>query len=181
MTVLVIAEHDNAALLAPTLNAVTAARQIGGDIHLLVAGAGCRTVAEAAAKVAGVAKVLHADAGVYGPGLAEPLALLVAQIGRSYDAILAPETASGKNSLPRVAALLDVAQISGIVAVKAPDIFVRPIYAGNALATVQALDAVKVVTVRGTGFPAADAEGGSAVIEPLAAVADAGLSSFVAP
>jgi len=179
MSVLVIAEHDNAALKPATLHTVTAAAQLGGDIHVLVAGQGARPVAEAAARVAGVARVLLVEDAAYAHGLAEPLSLLVAELGKGYAAILAPATSAGKNLLPRVAALLDVQQISDICAVVSPDTFIRPIYAGNALATVQSKDAIKVVTVRGTGFDAAAAEGGSAAIETVAAVADPAISSFV--
>ena len=179
MSVLVIAEHDNAALKPATLHAVTAASKLGGDIHVLVAGANARPVAEAAARVAGVARVLLVDADAYAHGLAEPLSLLVAELGKGYAAILAPATSAGKNLLPRVAALLDVQQISDICGVVSPDTFIRPIYAGNALATVQSKDAIKVITVRGTGFDAAASEGGSAAIDTAAAVADPAISSFV--
>ena len=179
MAILVIAEHDNAALAAATLNTVAAAQQIGGDIHLLVASQGCAGVAEAAAKVVGVAKVLVADHAAYAHQLPENLAPLVAELGREYSHVLAPATTNGKNVLPRVAALLDVDQISEIIKVLAPDTFQRPIYAGNAIATVQSSAAVKVITVRGTGFDAAAAEGGSASIEAIGAGADAGISSFV--
>jgi electron transfer flavoprotein alpha subunit len=179
MSVLVIAEHDNAALKPATLNTVTAAAQLGGDIHVLVAGANARPVAEAAARISGVARVLLVEDAAYAHGLAEPLSLLVAGLGKGYAAILAPATSAGKNLLPRVAALLDVQQISDICAVVSPDTFVRPIYAGNALATVQSKDAIKVITVRGTGFDAAAAEGGSAAIEAVSAVADPAISSFV--
>jgi len=179
MSVLVIAEHDNAALKPATLHAVTAASKLGGDIHVLVAGANARPVAEAAARVAGVARVLLVEADAYAHGLAEPLSLLVAELGKGYAAILAPATSAGKNLLPRVAALLDVQQISDICGVVSPDTFIRPIYAGNALATVQSKDAIKVITVRGTGFDAAASEGGSAAIDTAAAVADPAISSFV--
>jgi electron transfer flavoprotein alpha subunit len=162
MAILVLAEHNNAALAAATLNTVAAAQQIGGDVHILVAGSTCAAVAEAAAKVAGVAKVLVADHGAYANQLPENLAPLVAELGKSYSHVLAPATTNGKNLLPRVAALLDVDQISEIVKVLAPDTFQRPIYAGNAIATVQSGAAVKVITVRGTGFDAVAAEGGSA-------------------
>ncbi|RAU19962.1 electron transfer flavoprotein subunit alpha, partial [Paramagnetospirillum kuznetsovii] len=178
MTILVLAEHEGGALKSATLNAVTAATKVGGDVHVLVAGSGIGAVAEAAAKIAGVAKVLSADAAQYGHHLAEPLADLVVGLAKSYSHVLAPATTSGKNVMPRVAALLDVAQISEIVAVVSADTFVRPIYAGNALATVQSKDAVKVITVRGTGFEAA-ALGGNAPVEAVAAGADAGLSAFV--
>ena len=179
MVALVIAEHDNASLKAVTLNTVTAAAQCGGDVHILVAGSGCGAVAEAAAKVAGVAKVLVADAPQFADGLAENVAEQILAVASAYSHILAPASAFGKNVLPRVAAKLDVAQISEITKVDAPDTFERPIYAGNAIATVQSLDAVKVITVRGTGFDAAAGEGGSAAVETVAAVADSGKSSFV--
>ena len=179
MVALVIAEHDNAHLKAVTLNTVTAAAQCGGDVHILVAGSGCGAVAEAAAKVAGVSKVLVADAPQFADGLAENVAEQILAVASAYSHILAPASAFGKNVLPRVAAKLDVAQISEITKVDAPDTFERPIYAGNAIATVQSLDAVKVITVRGTGFDAAASEGGSAAVETVAAVADSGKSSFV--
>ena len=179
MSILVIAEHDNAALKAATLNTVTAASQLGGDIAVLVAGHNCGAVAQAAAKVAGVKKVLHADAPQYANQLAENVAVLVVGLAGGHSHLLAPATAAGKNVMPRVAALLDVAQISDIIKVESADTFVRPIYAGNVLATVQSKDAVKAITVRGTAFPAAAAEGGSASVETVAAAADAGLSSFV--
>ncbi|MBK8508913.1 MAG: electron transfer flavoprotein subunit alpha/FixB family protein [Candidatus Competibacteraceae bacterium] len=179
MSILVIAEHDNAALKAATLNTVTAASQLGGDIAVLVAGHNCGAVAQAAAKVAGVKKVLHADAPHYANQLAENVAALVVGLAGGYSHILAPATAAGKNVLPRVAALLDVAQISDIIKVESPDTFVRPIYAGNVLATVQSKDPIKVITARGTAFPAAAVEGGSAGVETVAATADAGVSSFV--
>ena len=179
MAILVIAEHSNAALSAATLNVVTAAQKIGGDIHVLVAGAGCAAAAEAAAKVAGVSKVLVADDASLAHQLPENLAPLVAELGKSYSHILAAATSNGKNILPRVAAALDVDQISEIIAVESADTFKRPIYAGNAIATVQSSAAVKVITVRGTGFDAAAAEGGSAAIEAVAGAADAGKSAFV--
>ncbi|WP_374300726.1 electron transfer flavoprotein subunit alpha/FixB family protein [Ferrovibrio sp.] len=179
MSVLVIAEHDNASIKAPTLNTVTAATKIGGDVHVLVAGENCGAAAAAAAKIAGVSKVIQVEAAHYAHGLAEALSRLIAKLGKGYAAILAPETTSGKNVMPRVAALLDVMQISGIVEVKSADTFVRPIYAGNAMATVQSSDAIKVITVRTTGFAAASAEGGSAAIEAGAADADPGLSKFI--
>ena len=169
MANLVIAEHDNQSLKAGTLNTVTAAAQIGGDIHVLVAGSGCAAVAEAAGKIAGVSKVLLADDEAYANDLAENLAaLIVAQAG-NYSHILAPAAQSGKNVMPRVAAVLDVAQISEITAVEAPDTFVRPIYAANALATVKSSDKVKVITVRTTAFEAAAADGGSGAVENVAA------------
>jgi electron transfer flavoprotein alpha subunit len=179
MVALVIAEHDNAHLKAVTLNTVTAAAQCGGDVHILVAGSGCGAVAEAAAKVAGVAKVLVADAPQFADGLAENVAEQILAVAPAYSHILAPASAFGKNVLPRVAAKLDVAQISEITKVDSPDTFERPIYAGNAIATVQSTDNVKVITVRGTGFDAVAAEGGSAAVETVAAVADSGKSSFV--
>ena len=183
MTVLVLAEHEGGALKAATLNTVTAAAKIaqsgGGDIHVLLAGSGIRAVAEAAAQVAGVAKVLVADDAAYAHVLPEPLAALAVSLAGSYSHILAPATTVGKNVAPRLAALLDVAQISEITAVVSSDTFVRPIYAGNALATVQSKDAVKVITVRATGFEAAAATGGQAGIEAVAAAADPGLSAFV--
>jgi len=179
MALLVIAEHSNAELKAATLNVVTAAKEIGGDIHVLVAGSNAKPAAEAAAKIAGVSKVLLADAPIYEHRLAEDLASLVVKLAPGYSHVLAPATTSGKNFLPRVAALLDVAQISDISAVVSPDTFVRPIYAGNALATVQSKDATKIITVRGTGFAAADATGGSAAVETIEAAPSAGLSSFV--
>ena len=179
MAILVIAEHDNAALAAATLNTVAAAQQIGGDIHLLVAGSNCAAVAEAAARVAGVGTVLLADHAAYAHQLAENLAPLVANLGKNYSHVLAAATTAGKNLLPRVAALLDVEQISEIVKVLSADTFQRPIYAGNAIATVQSSAAVKVISVRGTGFDAVAAAGGSAVIETLAGAEDLGLSAFV--
>jgi len=179
MTALVIAEHDNASLKGATHNTVTAALKCGGDVHVLVAGANCGAVAQAAAQIAGVAKVLVADAAHLGEGLAENVAAQVVALAGAYSHILAPATASGKNILPRVAAVLDVQQVSEIVSVESPDTFIRPIYAGNALATVQSGDAKKVITVRTTGFDAAPATGGSAAVENVAAAADAGLSAFV--
>lgn len=179
MAILVIAEHSNAALGAATLNTVTAAKAIGGDVHVLVAGAGCAAAAEAAAKIDGVAKVLVADDAAYQHQLPENVAPLVARQGKNYSHVLAPATTTGKNLLPRVAALLDTEQISEIITVESPDTFKRPIYAGNAIATVQSSADIKVITVRGTGFDAAAAEGGSAAIETITADADAGISSFV--
>ena len=179
MVALVIAEHDNASLKGATLNTVTAAAQCGGEVHVLVAGAGCGAVAEAAAKIAGVSKVLVADAPHFADGLAENVAEQILAVAGSYSHILAPASAYGKNILPRVAAKLDVAQISEITKVDAPDTFERPIYAGNAIAIVQSGDSVKVITVRGTGFDAAASEGGSAAVESVAAVGDFGKSSFV--
>ena len=179
MALLVIAEHANAELKPATLNVVTAAKEIGGDIHVLVAGSNARPAADAAAKIAGVTKVLLADAPIYEHRLAEDLAALVVKLAPGYSHVLAPATTSGKNFLPRVAALLDVAQISDISAVVSADTFVRPIYAGNALATVQSKDATKIITVRGTGFAAADATGGSASVETIEAAPASGLSTFV--
>ncbi|MBD2839811.1 electron transfer flavoprotein subunit alpha/FixB family protein [Pseudomonas sp. JM0905a] len=179
MAVLVIAEHSNAALAAATLNTVTAAQKIGGDIHVLVAGQGAGAAAEAAAKIAGVSKVLVADNAAYAHQLPENVAPLIAELGKGYSHVLAPATTNGKNFLPRVAALLDVDQISEIIAVESADTFKRPIYAGNAIATVQSSAAVKVITVRSTGFDAAAAEGGSAAVEAVGTVSDAGKSAFV--
>jgi electron transfer flavoprotein alpha subunit len=179
MAVLVLAEHDNKTLKAATLNAVTAAQAIGGDIHLLVVGQDARGAADAAAKIAGVAKVLLAEDAAYANGLAENVAPLIVKLAAGYDHVVAAATTSGKNIMPRVAALLDVMQISDIQAVVSPDTFVRPIYAGNALATVQSKDKIKIVTVRTTGFAAAPAEGGSAPVETVVGTGSAGLSEFV--
>ena len=179
MRVLLLAEHDNASLKPATLNAVTAAKQIGGELVLLVAGQGCRPAAEAAAAVPGVTKVLQADDALYGHRLAENLAKLLVQISGDYTHLIAPATSSGNNVMPRVAALLDVAQISEINAVVSPDTFIRTIYAGNALATVQSAERIKVITVRMTGFDPAPATGGSTAIETVGAAGDAGLSRFV--
>ena len=179
MRILVIAEHDNTALKPAVLNALAAAAQIGGDIDLLVAGSQCDAIAKAASKIAGVKKVLVADAAHYAHSLAENLSSLVFSIAKNYTHVLAPATSFGKNVLPRVAALLDVAQISDIIKVESPDTFVRPIYAGNALATVQSGDPIKVITVRSTGFDAVPAEGGSAAVEAIAAGPDTGFSSLV--
>ena len=179
MSVLVIAEHDNAQLKGATRNVVAAAARIGGDIHVLVAGANARTAADEAAKIAGVSKVLLVESPELADGLAENVAEQVLALAGGYSHILFAATASGKNVSPRVAARLDVAQISEIVTVDSPDTFQRPIYAGNAIATVQSTDPVKVITVRTTGFDAA-AEGGNAAVEVVAAVAGAGLSTFVA-
>ncbi|MCR6631450.1 MAG: FAD-binding protein [Magnetospirillum sp.] len=178
MSVLVLAEHEAGQLKAATLNTVTAAKALGGDVHVLVAGSGAAAVAEAAAKIDGIAKVLLADSPAYAHALAEPLAALLVDLAKGYSAVLAPATTTGKNVLPRVAALLDVAQVSDILAVVSADTFVRPIYAGNALATVQSKDAIKVVTVRTTAFEAAGI-GGSAPVESIAAAADPALSAFV--
>lgn len=183
MSILVVAEHDNSALKAATLPAVTAAKEIaghnGGDVVVLVAGAGCAAAGEAAAKVDGVAKVLVADDAAYAHGLAEPLAELLIGLANEYSHLLAPASTFGKNFMPRVAALLDLQQISDISAVVDADTFVRPIYAGNAMATVKSSDAVKIITVRATTFDAAPAEGGSATVESVSAAGDPGLSSFV--
>ena len=179
MTALVIAEHDNASIKGATLNTVTAAAACGGDVHVLVAGHNAGAAAEAASKIAGVAKVLHADSDAFAHGLAENVAAQVLALAKDYSHILFPATASGKNIAPRVAAKLDVAQISDIIKVDGPDTFERPIYAGNAIATVQSADATKVITVRTTGFDAAAASGGSAAVETVSATADSGKSSFV--
>jgi electron transfer flavoprotein alpha subunit len=179
MTILVIAEHDNASLKASTLNTITAAQKIGGDIHVLVAGSGCGAAAEAAAKIAGVAKVRVADAAHYGDQTAENLAALVVAHAGEYSHIAAPATAFGKNFMPRVSALLDAAQISDVVGIESADTFVRPIYAGNALATVQSSDAVKLLTVRSAAFDAAAATDGSAAVEAIGAEADLGLTKLV--
>ncbi|WP_119461427.1 FAD-binding protein [Rhodospirillaceae bacterium SYSU D60014] len=178
MSVLVVAEHDNTNLKPATLNAVTAAAKLG-DVAVLVAGSNCHGVAEAAAKIGGVAKVLLADDPAYEHRLAENLAALVAKLAPGFTHVLATATSAGKNVMPRVAALLDVAQISDISAVEGADTFVRPIYAGNALATVQSSDPIKVITVRATGFDPAPAEGGSAAIETVDPAGDSGLSQFV--
>ena len=183
MSVLVVAEHDNRALKPATLHAMTAAAEIakaaGSDVHILVAGTECRRVAEAAAQIAGAAKVLLADDAAYDHGIAENLAPLLVKLAANYSHVLAPATTSGKNLMPRVAALLDVMQISDISAVVAADTFVRPIYAGNALATVQSKDPIKIITVRGTAFAPAAATGGTAPIETAEATGSAGLSEFV--
>jgi electron transfer flavoprotein alpha subunit len=178
MATLLIAEHDNKTLKDATHKALTAAKALGGDVHVLVAGKGCRPVAEAAAKLAGVSKVLIADGDGYEHMLAEPVAALVHSLAGSYDAIVAPATTTGKNIMPRVAALLDVMQISDIVKVIAPDTFERLIYAGNAVQTVRSKDKIKVITVRTSTFQAAG-EGGAAPIEEASAAADPGISSFV--
>jgi len=179
MAVLVVAEHDHGTLKGATRNAVTAAQKIGGEVHVLVAGHNAEAAAKAAAQVAGVTKVLSADAAQLGEFLAENVAALVVSIAKSYSHILAPSTSNGKDVMPRAAALLDVQQISDIIAVESPDTFVRPIYAGNALATVKSKDAIKVITVRTTGFDAAAASGGDASIEKVTAPGDSGLSAFV--
>ena len=178
MSVLVLAEHDNKSVRKATSNAVAAAQKIGGDIHVLVAGHQAGEAAKAAAQIGGVKKVLHADAPHLQDFLAENVSSLIVLLGKNYSHILAPATSNGKNVLPRVAALLDVQQISEIVAVEGPDTFVRPIYAGNALATVKSKDPIKVITVRTTGFDAAGS-GASAAIEKIEAPADSGLSAFV--
>ena len=179
MKTLVIAEHDNNTLKPATHNAVAAAQAIGGDIDILVAGADCGAVAEAAAAIPGVGKVLSADNAVYANQLAENVALLIADVAAAYDNVLAPATTGGKNTMPRVAALMNVAQISDIIAVDSPDTFKRPIYAGNVIATVQSSDVKKVITVRTTAFDGVPEEGGSATVEAVAAAHDAGLSSFI--
>ena len=179
MTALVVAEHDHATIKPATLNTVTAAAACGGDVHVLVAGANAAEAGKAAAQIAGVAKVIVADGASLTDGLAENVAAQVLAIASNYSHILFPATAAGKNVAPRVAAKLDVAQISDITKVDSPDTFERPIYAGNAIATVQSSDATKVITVRTTGFDAAAATGGSAAVETVDAVADSGKSSFV--
>ncbi len=179
MSILIIAEHDNSGIAAATLNTVGAANQIGGDIHVLVAGNDCAGAANSAAQIEGVSKVLKADAAELGHSLAENIAPLIAELGGSYSHILAPSSTYGKNILPRAAALLDVQQISDISAVIDADTFERPVYAGNAIATVKSNDSVKLITVRGTNFDAVAAEGGSAAVEDIASKGDQGLSSFV--
>ncbi|MFW8566773.1 electron transfer flavoprotein subunit alpha/FixB family protein [Orrella sp. 11846] len=179
MSVLVIAEHDNAELKGATLNVIAAASQLGGDVHVLVAGQDAAAVAEQAAKIAGVAKVLLADGESLKDGLAENVAAQVLAVADGYSHILFPATAAGKNTAPRVAAKLNVAQVSDITAIESADTFQRPIYAGNAVATVQSEDPVKVITVRTTSFDAAQAEGGSAEVQSVDAVADSGKSKFV--
>jgi electron transfer flavoprotein alpha subunit len=179
MTALVIAEHDNASVKGATLNTVTAAAQCGGDVHILIAGHNAGEAAKAAAQIAGVAKVIHADAPGFEHGLAENVAAQVLAIAANYSHILFPATASGKNIAPRVAATLDVGQVSDITKVISADTFERPIYAGNAIATVQALDEKKVITVRTTGFDPAATTGGSAAVETATAAADEGKSTFV--
>jgi electron transfer flavoprotein alpha subunit len=179
MAVLVLAEHDGKTVRKATLNTVAAAQKIGGEVHVLVAGHNCAEAAKAAAAIAGVAKVLHADAASLAEELAENVASLIVSMAKNYSHILAPATSTGKNILPRAAALLDCQQISEIIAVESPDTFVRPIYAGNALATVKSADPIKVITVRTTAFDAVAAGGGAAAVESVAAPADSGLSSFV--
>ena len=178
MSILVIAEHDNASLKGATLNTIAAAKAIGGDIDVLVAGSDCGGAATAAAAAEGVSKVIKADDAAFANQLAENVALLVAELGKNYTHILAPATSNGKNIAPRAAALLDVQAISDIISVESADTFKRPVYAGNVIATVQSSDAIKVITVRGTAFDAVAAEGGSAAVED-AAGQDAGISSFV--
>jgi len=179
MSVLVLAEHDQQSVKKATLNTVAAAKKIGGDIHVLVAGHNAGAAAKAAAQIAGVAKVLHADAPHLGEFLAENVAALVVSLAKGYTHVLAPATSTGKDVMPRATALLDVQQVSEIVAVESADTFVRPIYAGNALATVKSSDAIKMITVRITGFDAVAATGGAAPVESVAAPADTGLSAFV--
>ncbi|MCB1692786.1 MAG: FAD-binding protein [Pseudomonadales bacterium] len=178
MSILVIAEHDNTQVKGPTLVTVAAAKAIGGDINVLIAGSGCGAAAEAAAKIDGVSKVLVADNEAFAHHLAENMGALIAEIGKDYSHILAPTTTSGKNIMPRAAALLDVAQISDISGVVSEDTFERPIYAGNAIATVQSSDSIKVITVRGTAFDPVSAEGGSASVENLSNSTDLGLSKW---
>jgi electron transfer flavoprotein alpha subunit len=179
MTSLVLADHDGKSIRKATLNAVAAAQKIGGEIHVLVAGSNCGDAAKAASAIAGVSKVLHADGAALADELAENVAALLVSLAKGYSHLLAPSTSSGKNIMPRAAALLDVQQISDIIAVEAPDTFVRPIYAGNALATVKSKDAIKVITVRTTGFDAVASSGGSSSIEKIDSPSDSGLSSFV--
>jgi electron transfer flavoprotein alpha subunit len=179
MSILVVAEHDNATLKVATLNTIAAAQAIGGDIIVLVAGSGSEAAAQAAAAAAGVSKVLHADNPAYANQLAENVAPLVAELAAGYSHVLAPATSNGKNIMPRVAAHLDVDQISDIISVESADTFKRPIYAGNIIATVQTSDAIKVITVRTTAFDAVAAAGGSAAVEAIAAAHDSGVSSFV--
>ena len=179
MSVLVVAEHDNRTIRKATLNAVAAAQKIGGDIHVLVAGHQAGEAAKAAAQIGGVKKVLHADAPHLGEFLAENVAALIVALAKSYSHVLAPSTTTGKDILLRAAALLDLQQISDIIAVEGPDTFVRPIYAGNALATVKSKDPIKLITVRTTAFDAVAATGGSAAVEKVDAPADSGLSAFV--
>ena len=179
MSILVITEHDNSVLRPVTLSVVTAAIEIGGEIDLLVAGSGCQTVADEAAKIPGVARVRLADNPAYENALAENMALLIAELAEEYDHVLAAHTTTGKNFLPRAAAILDVQMISDIIAVDSADTFKRPIYAGNAIATVQSSDARKVISVRGTGFDPVTSEGGGASIESIDTVCDANLSTFV--
>jgi electron transfer flavoprotein alpha subunit len=178
MAVLLVAEHKNDGLQASTLHAASAAQKMGSDLHVLVAGEGCAAAAQAAAKIPGVSKVLLAESPALGHALAENLGPLVAKLAAGYSHVVAPASTFGKNVMPRAAALMDVQQVSDIIAVESPDTFVRPIYAGNAMATVQSSDPVKVVTVRTTTFPAAAAEGGNAPVEKVDGAAEAGLSKF---
>jgi len=179
MSILIVAEHDNASLRPATLNTLTAAGELDGEVHILIAGADCAGAADAAAKLPGVAKVRVADAPEYGHELAENLAPLIAKLAADYTHVLAPATTFGKNVMPRAAALLDVQQVSDISAIEGADTFVRPIYAGNAMATVKSLDAIKLITVRATAFEAAAEDGGSAVTEAVESTGDTGLASFV--
>jgi electron transfer flavoprotein alpha subunit len=179
MSILIIAEHDNASLRPATLNTLTAAGELDGEVHILIAGTDCAGAADAAAKLPGVAKVRVADAPEYGHELAENLAPLIAKLATDYTHVLAPATTFGKNVMPRAAALLDVQQVSDISAIEGADTFVRPIYAGNAMATVKSLDAIKLITVRATAFEAAAEDGGSAVTETVESTGDTGLASFV--
>lgn len=178
MAILVIAEHDNSDLKESTHKTVSAAAEIGGDVHILVAGAGCGGVGESASKISGVAKVLVADDALYAQQIAENMSALVVGLADGYDAVLSPASTSGKNFMPRIAAALDVAQISDIVSVESADTFVRPIYAGNAMQKVKSSDGKKVITVRTTAFKSAE-EGGSAGVETVAAAGDPGLTTFV--
>jgi len=179
MSILVVAEHDNSVMNAVTLNVVTAALALDADVHVLVAGQNCQSVADEASNVSGVTKVLLASQECYSHSLGENMGALIAELGSSYTHILAPATTNGKNYLPRAAALLDVEQISEVVAIESADTFKRPIYAGNAIATVQSTDAIKMMTIRGTAFEAANASGGSASVESIDNNTDSGLSSFV--
>jgi electron transfer flavoprotein alpha subunit len=179
MSTLVIAEHDNSSLKPATLSTIAAAQALGADVDILVAGGNCSAVADQAAAVGGIGKVLLADNAAYEHQLAENVSLLIAELAADYDNILSPDTSNGKNTMPRVAALLDVAQISDIIAVVSADTFKRPVYAGNVIATVQSSDAKKVITVRSTGFDGVAPDGGSASVEAVSAVHDAGISSFV--
>lgn len=178
MTILVVAEHDNSELKPATYNTVTAASEIGDDVHILVAGSGCQAAADSAARISGISKVLMADNACYEHQLPESVAPLVAEVAAQYSHVLAPATTTGKNLMPRVAALLDVSQVSDIIEVKSADTFIRPIYAGNALATVQSEDAIKIVTVRSTAFSEAE-QGGSAEVESHDFTSDQSMSSFV--
>ena len=179
MSILVVAEHDQQQIKAATRVALAAASAIGGDVDVLVAGEGCQSAADAAAQIPGVSKVLMADSAQYGHALAEEMASIVASVAPGYGHIIAATTTSSKNYMPRVAAMLDVAQISDIISVESPDTFKRPIYAGNAIATVQSVDSVKVLTVRGTAFDPVPAEGGNASIEPVGVTQEVGVSEWV--